>query len=54
MPSETEFPTVEALRARWREEEQAMRAYLASLADDKLQQFIKYKTTRGVPFDNVL
>lgn len=52
--SETEFPTLEALRARWQEEEQAMCAYLASLADDKLQQSVKYKTTKGVPFENVL
>jgi uncharacterized damage-inducible protein DinB len=54
MPSETEFPTAEALRARWREEERAMRSYLTSLADDNLQQLLKYKTTRGVPFENVL
>ncbi len=54
MLSEAEFPTAEALRARWREEEQAMRSYLASLADDDLTQPVKYKTTRGVPFENVL
>ncbi len=52
--SETGFPTLEALRARWREEEQAMRAYLASLADGNLQQSVKYKSTKGVPFENVL
>ena len=33
LPSEAEFPDMETLCARWREEEGAMRAYLAALAE---------------------
>ncbi|MEP7137191.1 MAG: DinB family protein [Chloroflexota bacterium] len=54
MSSETEFPTVEGLHARWHEEEQKMRAYLASLTDDQFQQSVKYQTTKGIPFEGVL
>jgi uncharacterized damage-inducible protein DinB len=54
MPSETEFPMVEGLQAHWYEEEQKMRAYLASLTDDQLQQSVKYQTTKGVPFESIL
>ena len=36
--AEEEFPTVGALAARWLEEAQAMRAYLAGLSDADLQQ----------------
>jgi uncharacterized damage-inducible protein DinB len=54
LPSEVEFPTVEQLRDRWRAEEQAMRAYLASLSEEDLRGTIKYKSTKGVPFEQTL
>ncbi len=54
LPSGDEFPTLDALRARWQDEERAMRAYLAALTNEALGQTVKYKTTKGIPFENVL
>jgi uncharacterized damage-inducible protein DinB len=50
----TEFPTLDSLRQRWDEEEQAMRAYLGSLSDEQLAQTIDYKNTRGQAYSMVL
>lgn len=54
LPGEAEFPTLEALVRRWREEGALMRAYLQSLDDDDLAQKIRYQTTKGVPHENIL
>jgi uncharacterized damage-inducible protein DinB len=54
LPTESEFPTLAVIEARWAEEERLMRAYLASLDDDALVATMPYKTTRGVPQENVL
>jgi len=54
LPADSEFPSLEALRVRWAEEEQSMRSFLASLTDERLSQKIQYTTTKGVPFENVL
>jgi len=54
LPAESELPTLEALRARWTEEERTMRGYLASLTDEDLRAKLHYKNTKGVPFENVL
>ena len=54
LPDENEFPVAEALRVRWLDEEQKMRAYLNSLSDEALNQTMQYKTTQGVPYKNVL
>jgi len=54
LPAESDFPSLESLRVRWAEEEDAMRSFLAALTDDQLNQRIQYKTTKGVPFENVL
>jgi len=54
LPADSDFPTLDALRARWTEEEAAMRSYLASLTDERLSQAVEYKTTKGVPFSNTL
>ena len=48
------FPTVDDLAARWKQEEIAMRAYLASLSEADLQRTIYYKSTKGQPFQNTL
>jgi len=52
--TESELPTLESLRNRWQEEEQAMRAFLLSLSDERLADTVRYTTTRGVPYENVL
>lgn len=49
-----EFPTLEALLARWAVEEAAMRGYLASLTDAELNAPITYRNTAGKPFTAVL
>jgi uncharacterized damage-inducible protein DinB len=51
---ETAFPTLDALEQRWREEEQAMRDYLASLSDDDLTGIIRYTTDSGLRRERVL
>ncbi len=42
-----ELATLAALRARWREEEDKTRVFLATLDDAKLQNVIQYKNLRG-------
>lgn len=54
LPDEKNFPTIDVLRERWRDEEHMMRAYLNSLSDEALNQTVHYQTTKGVPFENVL
>ena len=54
LPLVTEFPTLDELSTRWRAEEQAMLTYLASLSDENLHQPVQYRSTKGVPFENVL
>jgi len=54
MLAEAELPTLDAIRIRWQAEELAMRSYLASLTDEAINQTVQYKTTKGVPFRNIL
>ncbi|MBI5565461.1 MAG: DinB family protein [Chloroflexi bacterium] len=54
LPTDSDFPTLDALRARWAEEETAMRAFLSTLSDDQLAQSVEYKTTKGAPYSNTL
>lgn len=54
MLSEDEFPTLAALRDRWREEESAMRGFLAGLHDDDLLRTVPYRSTAGTPLASVL
>ena len=54
LPAESELSTLDALQASWAEEERKMRGYLASLTDEGLGSTLPYKTTKGVPFENVV
>ncbi len=40
-----DFPSLAALQARWREEEQKMRTFLATLHDDDMARVIHYSST---------
>jgi uncharacterized damage-inducible protein DinB len=48
----SDFPTVAALRARWQEEEKAMRAYLETIGDEDLNRKVDYVTTIGMPYQH--
>ncbi len=52
--SEAEFPTVDAMMRRWREEETATRAYLAGLQDDDLSGLLRYTSSSGEQRERVL
>jgi uncharacterized damage-inducible protein DinB len=49
-----EFPTIESLRRRWLEEEKLLMAFIESLTDDRLNEAIQYKNTKGVPLQQIL
>jgi uncharacterized damage-inducible protein DinB len=51
---ESDFPTLTALEARWREEEMAMRAYLAGLRDEDMESHLRYTTDTGINRDRIL
>lgn len=48
MLAETDFPSIERITARWADEHQAMRDFLATLTDEQLQQPITVINTRGI------
>lgn len=54
LPAEADFPSLDALRRAWAEEELAMRFYLEGLDDQALNQKIRYQTTKGVAQENIL
>ena len=50
-----DFPAFQPLEKRFREEEQAMRAYLNGLSDEDMENVhFKYKASNGEPRDRVL
>jgi uncharacterized damage-inducible protein DinB len=49
-----DFPDIATLRARWREDERLMRAYLDSLGDEDLLGIISYVTDTGITRERVL
>jgi uncharacterized damage-inducible protein DinB len=52
--SERDLGTVAAIAARWREEEAAMRAYLAGLTQPGLLRVVSYTNREGEPRHRVL
>jgi len=51
---EADFPTIAAFEAHWREEETAMRAYLAGLSDEDMESHLIYTTDMGIKRDRIL
>ena len=51
---EADFPTFADLRARWQQEEAAMRTYVASLSDEQINGTMVYKSTNGAPYEQPL
>jgi uncharacterized damage-inducible protein DinB len=54
MLTEADLPSLEAIETRWIEEANAMRAYLATLDDDDLNQPVRYARTGGTHSENIL
>ena len=52
--AEETFPTFDALATRWAEEEQAMRAYLASLDDEAVTGIVHYTVNGKIKRERVL
>ena len=51
LPTPADFPDLESLRRRWAKQEQDLNAYIDSLTPSELERVIKYKNTKGVPFE---
>jgi len=49
-----EFPTLEALRARWAEEEKQLMDFVDGLTDERLNHTFNYMNTSGKPFTKIL
>lgn len=49
-----DFPTFEALRARWADEEQQLMAFVDELTDEELSATFSYTNTSGQPLTRVL
>jgi uncharacterized damage-inducible protein DinB len=49
-----DFPTLEAVRARWREEAELVYAFLDTLSDGDLQRAFAYTTMSGKPMSSTL
>lgn len=45
-----DFPTLDSIRERWHQEEQALRAFLAAQSDDDLQRLVSYTNLKGKAF----
>lgn len=49
-----DFPTLEALRKHWREEEVKLMDFVMSRTEEQLNQTFQYKNTKGRVFENIL
>lgn len=54
LPSAGDFPDLQTLRARWAEHERHLNTFIGSLTPAELQRVIKYRNTKGTPFEGVL
>ena len=49
-----DFPTFEALRARWTEEEKLLMAFVENVTEERLNSKFSYKATDGTPHERIL
>lgn len=49
-----DFPTFNALKARWAEEDKALDDFMTSLTDEKLNSTYQYKTIKGIAYKSIL
>ena len=49
-----DFPTFEALHARWAEEEKLLMAFVENVTEEKLNSKFSYKATDGTPHERIL
>jgi uncharacterized damage-inducible protein DinB len=49
-----DFPTFEALRARWAEEEKLLMAFVENVTEERLNNKFSYRATDGTPHKRVL
>ncbi len=54
LPGVAEIPTLEALRAAWQAENDALLALVAGLSDEALEGVVSYRTTTGKAHQNAL
>lgn len=54
VPGVEDFPTLDALVARWREEENKMQGFVESLQSGDLERWVEYTTTSGKPQGSTL
>ena len=49
-----DFPTFEALRTRWVEEEKLLMAFVENVTEERLNSKFSYKATDGTPHERIL
>lgn len=49
-----DFPTFEALRLRWADEEKLLTSFVENVTNERLSSYFFYTTTTGTPRENVL
>jgi len=49
-----DYPDLSTIERRWKAEETAMRAYLASLRDEDMESHLRYTTDTGIQRDRIL
>jgi uncharacterized damage-inducible protein DinB len=54
LPVETDFPMPHALYETCKDEQARMRAFLSGLSDAGLQATFRYKSTKGLPYQNTV
>ena len=49
-----DFPSIEALRTRWEEEEKLLMTFVENVSEERLNSKFSYKATDGTPHERIL